>query len=113
MISITPVAQEKLTGYLAENKVEPKVRIYLPSGGCCGGDRLSLALDTPDDDDIAVKAGDLELFIEQQLSDIVGKVVVDFKDEGNDSGFVVESERPAPVQSAGFECGGGCSGCGC
>lgn len=115
MIGITPVAQEKLSGYLAENKVEPSVRVYLPSGGCCGGGggQLSLTLDSPDDDDIKVQAGGLELFIEKQLSDIVGRVVIDFKDDGHDSGFVVESERPAPVQDDGCDCGGGCSGCGC
>lgn len=111
MISITPVALEKLTGYLAENKVEPRVRVYLPSGGCCGGDQLSLTLDEPDDDDVKIQAGTLELFMEQQLFDIVGKVIVDFQDDGHDSGFVVTSENPVPTQD--IDCGGACAGCGC
>ena len=111
MISITPVAQEKLTAYLAENKVEPKVRDYLPSGGCCGGDQVSLTLDQPADDDIKVQAGELELFMDQDLFEVIGRVVVDFHDDGQDSGFVVTTEKPVPAQD--FDCGGGCSGCGC
>ena len=111
MISITPLAQEKLTAYLAENKVEPKVRIYLPAGDCCGGGgQISLSLDQPNADDITTKAGDLELFMEPALYEQVGKVTIDFKDDGHDSGFVVESEKPLPVESGG--CGGGCSCCG-
>ncbi len=110
MISITPVAQEKLSAYLAENKIEPRVRVYLPSGGCCGGDQISLTLDQPEDGDIRIQAGDLELFMDQELFDLVGRVVVDFQDDGRDSGFVVTSERPVPAQES--ECGG-CSGCGC
>lgn len=112
MINITPVAQEKLTAYLAENKVEPKVRIYLPECDCSGGGgQISLALDQPADGDVTVQAGDLQLFMAQALSDQVGKVTIDFKDDGRDSGFVVLSEKPLPVMKAPT-CGGGCSCCG-
>ncbi len=104
MITITPLAQEKLSGYLAENKMEPKVRVYLSSG--CGGGGISLVIDEPDDEDIKTKAGDLELFMEKQLFDLIGQVTVDFKEENGDSGFFVTSEKPAPVQD-----GGGCAGC--
>ncbi|UQZ88708.1 hypothetical protein C4J81_05615 [Deltaproteobacteria bacterium Smac51] len=110
MISITPVAQEKLTSYLAENKVEPKVRVYLPSCGCSGGgDQIALTLDQPEDGDIKVQAGDLELFMSQDLFDQVGKVVIDFKDDGRNSGFIVDSEKSVPAQAP--DCGG-CSCCG-
>lgn len=109
MISITPLAQEKLSAYLAENKVEPKIRIYLPAGDCCGGGgQISLTLDRPNEGDITTTAGDLELFMDPDLYEQVGKVTIDFKDDGQDSGFVVESEKPVPVES----CGGGCSCCG-
>ncbi|MDR2945802.1 MAG: hypothetical protein LBV79_03545 [Candidatus Adiutrix sp.] len=110
MITITPLAQEKLSGYLAENKVTPQVRIYLPDCDCSGsGGQISLAIDRPGPGDITVKAGDLELFIAESLSAMLGKVAVDFKDDGRDSGFVVESEHPAPVnESSCSSCGGGC-----
>ena len=108
MISITPVAQEKLSAYLAENKVDPKVRIYLPEGGCGGGGQVSLAIDQPNPGDVSVTAGDLELFISRDLSETLGKVTVDFKDDGHDAGFVVKSENPAPVSEAS-----GCGGCSC
>lgn len=108
MISITPVAQEKLTAYLTENKVDLKVRVYLPSG-CGGGGQISLAIDQPNPGDITAKAGELELFIDKALSDQVGRVTIDFKDDGRDSGFVVESEREIPT--GGDDCG--CVGCSC
>jgi len=108
MISITPAAQEKLSAYLAENKVDPKVRIYLPEGGC-GGGQVSLAIDQPNPGDVSITAGNLELFMSRDLSEVLGKVVVDFKDDGSDAGFVVESENPAPTSSSGC---GGCSCCG-
>lgn len=111
MITITPTAQEKLSAYLAENKVEPQVRIYLPPRDCSGaGGQLSLALDQPVEGDITVKAGDLELFMSPDLYEQIGKVTVDFKEDNEDAGFVVESERPAPVSAP--TCGGGCSCCG-
>lgn len=107
MISITPIAQEKLTAYLAENKVEPKVRVYLPAGDCCGGgSQISLTLDRPNKDDITTQAGDLELFMDPDLFEKVGKVTIDFKDDGRDSGFVVESEKPLAADE-------GCGGCSC
>ncbi len=109
MINITPVAQEKLSAYLAENKVDPKVRVYLPECDCSGsGGQISLALDQPDVGDITAQAGELELFMTRELYDLVGKVTIDFKDDGRNSGFVVESERPVPPAPT---CGGGCSCC--
>lgn len=109
MITITPLAQEKLSGYLTENKVDPKVRVYLPDYGCSGsGGQLSLAIDQPEENDIVAKAGDIELFMTNDLYEMVGKVTIDFKDDGTDSGFVVESEKPAPTVSSS-----GCGGCTC
>lgn len=111
MISITPEAQAKLSAYLAENKVEPKVRIYLPDCDCSGnGGQVSLALDQPAEGDLTHVAGDLTLFIDASLSEQLGKVLVDFRDDGRDSGFVVKTEKPAPVTPP--SCGPGCSCCG-
>ncbi len=109
MISITPLAQEKLSTYLAENKVEPQVRVYLPDCGCSGPSQIALALDRPEEGDITAKAGDLELFMTQDLFDLVGKVSIDFKDDGQDSGFVVYSEKPLQMSDSGC---GGCTCCG-
>ena len=45
----------------------------------------------------------------QDLYDKVGKVTVDFKDDGRNSGFVVLSEKPVPVSAPSC---GSCSCCG-
>lgn len=110
MISITPLAQEKLTGYLTENKLDPQVRVYLSSTGCGGGGQVSLALDPPDADDLTVVAGEVTLSMSKALYDQIGKVVVDFKDDGTDAGFVVDSEKPVPPHQPS-SCGG-CTCCG-
>ena len=110
MINITTEAQEKLKNYLAENKVEPNVRIYWPECDCSGsGDQLSLTLDEASDSDISAKFGDLNLFMAKDLSAQVGKVTIDFKDDGRNSGFVVTSEKALPVRAS--SCGGSCSCC--
>ncbi|MDR0882720.1 MAG: IscA/HesB family protein [Candidatus Adiutrix sp.] len=110
-IGITPLAQEKLTSILNENKVALKVRVYLPDCDCSGaGGQLSLAMDQPAENDLTDKAGDLELFMGRDLFDTVGSVTIDFKEDGRDSGFVVESQKPLPSISS--DCGGGCSCCG-
>lgn len=106
MITITPLAHEKLSSYLDENKVAGQIRIYMPEAGCGGGEsQISLTLDQPDTNDITVKVGDLELFMAKTLSEQTGKVVIDFKDTGQDSGFVVETEKSLVALPAD------CAGC--
>ena len=109
MISITPLAQEKLTAYLAENKIEPAIRVYIPEGGCGGGSsQISLSMDKPGADDLTVKVGEIELCMSKDLFNQVGKVAIDFKDDGTDSGFVVDSEKPVPAAAPSD-----CSSCSC
>ncbi|MDR3038110.1 MAG: hypothetical protein LBV21_02295, partial [Candidatus Adiutrix sp.] len=104
MLALTPLAQEKLTAYLAESKLEPKVRVQI-SSGCCGGDegQLILTPDPPAPGDIFAEFGSLTLSLSRDLYEQVGRVRVDFRDEGHDSGFIVESER-SPAAA-------GCAGC--
>lgn len=110
MITITPLAQEKLSSYLVENNVPPQIRIYLPECGCSSEEsQISLTVDQPNSSDITVKVSDLELFMAKTLFDLVGKVAIDFKDDGQDSGFVVESEKPLPASTTDCD---SCSCCG-
>lgn len=105
MISITPLAQEKLSVYLAESKItHPQVRIYISSDcGCNSDGQIVLGLDKLNTGDISAAFGDLTIFMSRDLYEQVGQVLVDFKDNGQEAGFVVESERPAPIS--------GCASC--
>ena len=104
MIDVTPLAQEKLTAFLTENKLALKVRIAF-SGGCCGGDDLILVPDHPAPGDVSADFGPLTLCLDRDLHAQVGRVQVDFQDEGQ--GFVIESERP-PIDPILCE---GCTDC--
>jgi Fe-S cluster assembly iron-binding protein IscA len=66
-----------------------------------------LALDEPKDNDESVSAGDQTFVIDQQLSEQLGEVKVDFVEEGWRSGFMVSSENP--VNAGPSACGGSCS----
>ena len=104
MIGITPLAQEKLTAYLAEKKIPLQVRITASQNCREDEDRLILVPDQPAPGDISAHFGPLTLCLGRDLHTQVGRVQVDYRDEGHDFGFVVESER-SPAN------GGGCAGC--
>ena len=106
MIDITPLAKENLTSFLEGKKIPLKVRIALPSD-CDAGSQLILVPDQPAPGDISVDFGPLTLCLSRDIYAQVGKVQVDFRDEGNDYGFVVECERP-PLDG---DCAG-CTACG-
>jgi Fe-S cluster assembly iron-binding protein IscA len=104
MIGITPLAKENLTAFLNGKKIPLKVRITMPSG--CDGDsgQLILVPDQPAPGDISVDFSPLTLCINRDLFEQVGRVLVDYREEGHDYGFVIECERP-PFDE------GGCYGC--
>jgi Fe-S cluster assembly iron-binding protein IscA len=58
--------------------------------------------------DFATKAGELRLLIDKGLLERTGAVTIDFKHDGQDSGFVVETEKIPPPGDGGCD---GCSGC--
>jgi Fe-S cluster assembly iron-binding protein IscA len=109
MITITPLAQEKLSNFLTENKSVHHVRIFLPSVSCSGQGQLSLTVDDPHDSDFTATIGDIVFSISKELQLITGSVAIDFKVAGMDSGFVVDSEKILPAVDS--DCGG-CCGCG-
>ncbi|MDR2934681.1 MAG: hypothetical protein LBV70_02175 [Candidatus Adiutrix sp.] len=102
MIDITPLARENLTAFLTGKKLPLKVRIALSS--CDGvGEQLILVPGQPAPGDLSVDFGPLTLSMSRDLHALVGRVRVDFRDEGSDCGFVVECERQ-PEDGACADC---------
>lgn len=66
-----------------------------------------MALDEPKDEDETCELGDVTYLCERDLLDRLGKVSVDFVEQGWRSGFVVASEKPLGLQLG--TCGGSCS----
>ncbi|MDR1487562.1 MAG: hypothetical protein LBT62_06185 [Deltaproteobacteria bacterium] len=110
MITVTPVAQERLSQFLTDNKADRNVRVFFPSAGCGGQGQLSLTVDDPHDSDFTTTVGDIVYLIDLKLQQITGSVVIDFKEDGRDSGFVVDPEKVLPAVESS-ECGS-CCGCG-
>jgi Fe-S cluster assembly iron-binding protein IscA len=107
MITVTPLAQERLSQFLTENKTIRHVRVFLPSAGCGGQGQLSLTVDDPQDSDYTATVGDIIYSINKNLQEQTGKVVIDFKVDGQDSGFIVDPEKILPALDSD------CGGCGC
>jgi Fe-S cluster assembly iron-binding protein IscA len=108
MITVTPLATEKLAAYLTENNIDSPVRITATSG--CSGPSLGLALDERQDHDHAREEKGVTLLISRDLAQQCGTVTVDFIEAKSgcgcgDGGFSITSERALPG-------GGGCGGCG-
>lgn len=98
MITLTDAALRELDAYF-EGKDRAAVRIYLAPGGC-GGPRLSLALDEPNEADTVFEEKGHTLCINSELSAQAGDISIDF----TEMGFFVDSELS-------LASGGGCSGC--
>jgi Fe-S cluster assembly iron-binding protein IscA len=108
MITITPDALSRLGAFLTENKTPKRVRVFLPSAGCGGEGQLALTVDDPTDADFSSTIGDIVFTISKDLQELTGDVKIDFKEDGRDSGFVVDSSKILPVMDSGC---GGCCGC--
>lgn len=116
MITVNPLAAEKLSAYLSENNINSPVRIAIMNG--CGGPSLGLALDEKKETDHVSEEERFTLLIAKDLAEECGTVTVDYVEKesgcgcGGGGGFALNSEKPLP--GAGGGCGGSCSsGCGC
>ncbi|MFH1216888.1 MAG: IscA/HesB family protein [Pseudomonadota bacterium] len=117
MISVSPLAAEKLAAYLSENKIDSAVRVTAMNG--CSGMSLGLALDERKENDHALETGKFTLLVAKDLSREYGKVTVDFVEQksgcgcGGGGGFSISSEKP--LSNGGGGCGSSCSNgsCGC
>ncbi|MDR1656040.1 MAG: hypothetical protein LBT47_00595 [Deltaproteobacteria bacterium] len=109
MITITSEAMTRLDTFLQDNKTPRNVRVFLPSAGCGGDGQLSLTVDEPNDNDFSTTIGNIVFSIGKDLQELTGDVSIDFKNDGRDSGFVVDSSKILPAVES--SCGGGCCGC--
>ncbi len=104
MLTMTNAARQELEAYFADKEKNP-IRVYLTGG--CGGPRLALALDEPDQDDQVVEEGGFSFCLNKELVSMIGSVNVDV----TPMGFTLTPEKPLPNSGGG--CGGGCCSSGC
>jgi iron-sulfur cluster assembly protein len=113
MVNVSSKAEDVLKEYFKDKEISP-IRIFLQSGGCCGGPSLAMALDEQKDKDQVFKINGFTMLVDDDLMKMAKGITVDFVDSGTQSGFTVTTEAPiGGGGSCGTE-GGGCgSGCSC
>lgn len=98
MLTVSENAVTELNEFFSDKEKSP-IRIYLAPGGC-GGPRLALALDNPDDADQTFDEAGFTFCIEKDLFGQTGDISIDV----THMGFAVDSANPMGG-------GGGCCGC--
>ena len=106
MVTITDVAAEKTKEILAaEGKAEWGLRFYTAGGGCCGPSFGIDLVEKPVDGDETVEKDGAKFFIDKEAHEKLSGKTIDFVDDGDKQGFVVNDPNPP---SCGPSCGSSC-----
>ena len=114
MVNLSSKAEDVLKEYFKGKEISP-IRIFLQTGGCCGGPSLAMVLDEQKDKDQVFKINGSTMLVDDDLMNLAKNITVDFVDSGTQSGFTVTPEVPigggegGSCGSAGGGCGSGCS----
>ncbi len=104
MLEITDEAQTVIQAAMAQKDPGRAIRIYL--GGGCGASQLMLGLDQVQEGDHRYDIGGFTYVVDKALSAQVGRLKVDYVDDGIREGILISSANPLPQ---GPSCGAGCS----
>ena len=90
LLKLTVEAENYIKSYLARKSdlVGQSFRIAVEGGGCSGY-QYNFTFDTPKDDDLVIKQGDVQVLIDPQSKLFLKGSVVDYKDDFRGSGFTV------------------------
>ena len=106
MITISELAAKKAKEILtAEGKANWGLRIYTAGGGCCGPSYGMDINETPAEGDEIIEKEGLRVFLDKNTSNTLNGMEVDFIDDGERQGFVLNGGNAS-------SCGSGCSSCG-
>ncbi len=107
MVEVTPQASEAIKAIMAEKSLDGTLRIFLQQG--CGGAQLALGVDELKPTDDSYEADGLTYVVDKELSEITGKLTLDYLNEAAQAGFTISSEKPLPTPEGEGGCGCGCS----
>ena len=95
MISITELAIDTILDVLANDKdCEGKSLRVAVRGGGCSGYQYCLDFDNPDDDDVVIRFGNLDVCIDTHSAALLGETQIDYIDEPFQKGFVFNNPSP-------------------
>ncbi|MBW8064738.1 MAG: iron-sulfur cluster insertion protein ErpA [Nitrospira sp.] len=93
MVTVTPMAEQKIRELMQEEKDSVGLRIYVRGGGCHGY-QYGMAFETKlgDDDTVIEKAG-VSVIMDSQSAPLLSGAEVDYVDSLQGSGFAVKNPQ--------------------
>jgi iron-sulfur cluster assembly protein len=116
MITLTDKAAIKMKSIIASQGVSGKhVRVYVESGGCCGGPKYGLGFDDKQEGDALVEHEGVSLVVDQESSPMLEGCVIDYVQTPRGEGFQIKNPNAHEHEHGHLHGGGGCGsgGCGC
>jgi len=116
MITVTPMAAQKLLGVLAEkNLPEHGLRVFVSGGGCSGFQYGMAFEDKSDEGDFVFNANGVRIFLDSASAMYLEGATVDYVDSLMGGGFRIENPNATTSCACGqsFSSGGAGGGGGC
>jgi iron-sulfur cluster assembly accessory protein len=118
VISVTPVAAEKVRELITqENDSTLGLRIFVAGGGCSGL-QYGMTLDEEQEGDTSIAMGDFKIFIDEMSIQYISGSEVDYVDSLMGAGFTVNNPNAVSTCGCGHsfktaDDGGESRSCGC
>jgi iron-sulfur cluster assembly accessory protein len=106
-LTVTDLAQQRLTTLLADRETNPKqaIRIFAQAGGCaCSGPQFGMGLDEASGEDQVVQIGTLMFVVDPHSAPVLEGASIDYVDDVMRSGFAIEAPN---AEATGGSCGCG------
>ena len=120
-LTVSPLAQERLTSLIGERAVEQGIRVFVQSmgggcgGGACacggGGPRFGMGLDTASADDAVITVCALRFIVDPISAPTLEDASIDYVEDVMQQGFSITAPNATGARAGGW-CGGGACGCG-
>ena len=109
-LTVTDLAQEKLSALMEENDAPAQaIRVFAQGGGCaCSGPQFGMGLDDPQATDSLIEFGTLKFIADPSSAAALEGASIDYIDDVMQQGFSIEAPNAAELMGAGG--GGGCGG---
>ena len=93
MVTITPVAEQKIQELMKEEKDIVGLRIYVRGGGCQGY-QYGMAFESKmAEDDTVIEKGDVKVIMDSQSAPLLQGAEVDYVDSVQGSGFSIKNPQ--------------------
>ena len=93
MVTITPVAEQKIQELMKEEKDIFGLRIYVRGGGCHGY-QYGMAFESKmAEDDTVIEKGDVKVIMDSQSAPLLQGAEVDYVDSVQGSGFSIKNPQ--------------------